>query len=214
MIRFPDRTVEPRRVFCIGRNYGDHIAEMGAALDDSCIIFMKPATCLVASGGTVALPRDRGVVHHELEMVAAIGAAGREIVRDDALDHVAGISLGIDLTLRELQATLRSKGRPWELAKAFDRSAPIGEFVPIGDGVQPGRVELRLEINGEMHQQGTTASMIYPLEQLIEILSRTWELLPGDLVFTGTPAGVGPVNPGDVLVAESPQIGRFSWTCK
>jgi 2-keto-4-pentenoate hydratase/2-oxohepta-3-ene-1,7-dioic acid hydratase in catechol pathway len=205
--------VEPRRVFCIGRNYGDHIAEMGAALDDSCIIFMKPATCLIPDGGSVALPRDRGVVHHELEMVAVIGSAGREIDRDSALGHVAGLSLGIDLTLRELQATLRNKGRPWELAKAFDQSAPIGEFVPLGNGVQPGAVDLRLDINGEMHQQGSTASMIYPLEQLIEILSRTWELLPGDLVFTGTPAGVGPVNPGDTLVATSPQIGRFSWTC-
>jgi len=213
MIRFPDRTLEPRRVFCIGRNYGDHIAEMGAALDDSCIIFMKPATCLVPAGGMVTLPRDQGVVHHELELVAAIGTAGKGIHRDSSLGHVAGVSLGIDLTLRELQATLRNKGRPWALAKAFDQSAPLGDFVPLGEGLQPGAVEMRLEVNGEMHQQGSTASMIFPLEQLIEILSRTWALLPGDLIFTGTPAGVGPVNPGDILVAESPQIGRFEWTC-
>jgi 2-keto-4-pentenoate hydratase/2-oxohepta-3-ene-1,7-dioic acid hydratase in catechol pathway len=214
MLRFPHGLVEPRRVFCIGRNYGDHISEMGAALDDSCIIFMKPATSLVLPGQPVTLPRGRGVVHHELEMVAAIGTAGQEIHRDAALSHVRGISLGLDLTLREMQTGLRNKGRPWELAKAFDHSAPIGDFVELGPAANPAAVRMRLEVNGEVHQQGTTADMLFPLEQLIEILSRTWELLPGDLIFTGTPAGVGPVEPGDTMTVESPQIGRFSWTCE
>lgn len=210
MLRLPHGTVEPRRVFCIGRNYGDHISEMGAALDDSCIIFMKPSTSLVPAGTTVTLPRGQGVVHHELEMVAVIGTAGKNIGREDAPGHVSGISLGIDLTLREMQSGLRNKGRPWELCKAFDQSAPIGDFVEA----DPAAVKMRLEINGEMHQQGRTANMLFPLETLIEILSRTWELLPGDLIYTGTPAGVGPVVPGDTLVAESPQIGRFTWTCE
>ncbi len=213
MLRFPQGLVKPCRVFCIGRNYGGHISEMGAAMDDSCIIFMKPATSLVLPGEPVALPRGRGVVHHELEMVAAIGTAGKEIHRDAALSHVMGISLGLDLTLREVQTGLRNKGRPWELAKAFDRSAPIGDFVESGPAVNPAAVQMRLEVNGEVRQQGTTADMLFPLEQLIEILSRTWELLPGDLVFTGTPAGVGPVVPGDTMTVESPQIGRFSWEC-
>ena len=214
MLRLPHGTVEPRRVFCIGRNYGDHISEMGAALDDSCIIFMKPSTCLVPTGTAVTLPRGQGVVHHELEMVAAIGTAGKNIHRDKAEAHIMGITLGIDLTLREVQTGLRNKGRPWELAKAFDQSAPIGDFVELGPEIDLTAVQMRLEINGEMHQQGTTADMLFSLAQLIEILSRTWELLPGDLIFTGTPAGVGPVVPGDTLVAESPQIGRFTWTCE
>jgi 2-keto-4-pentenoate hydratase/2-oxohepta-3-ene-1,7-dioic acid hydratase in catechol pathway len=214
MLRFPHGTVEPRRVFCIGRNYGSHISEMGAALDDSCIIFMKPATSLVPAGHQVTLPRDQGAIHHELEMVAAIGTAGKNIHRDGALSHVMGLSLGIDLTLREVQSGLRNKGRPWELCKAFDQSAPIGDFVAMGTGVDPAAIQMNLIVNGERHQHGSSADMIYPLERLIEILSGTWELLPGDLIYTGTPAGVGPVKPGDTLVAESPQIGRFSWTCK
>jgi len=200
MLRFPQGTVIPARVFCIGRNYGDHISEMGAAPDDSCVVFMKPSSSLVPAGTEVALPRGRGEVHHELEMVALIGEGKR----------VAGISLGIDLTLRDLQAGLKKGGRPWELSKAFDQSAPIGDtFVEV----DPAAVEMRLTVNGTVRQQGSTADMLFPLERLIEILGRTWKLLPGDLIFTGTPSGVGSIVPGDVLVAESPQIGSFSWTC-
>lgn len=213
MLRFPHGTVEPRRVFCIGRNYGDHIGEMGAALNDGCVIFMKPATSLVPVGDPVTLPRGLGVVHHELEMVAAIGTAGKNIHRNVASSHIMGISLGIDLTLREVQSGLKNKGRPWELSKAFDQSAPLGDFVEVGSKANPAAVEMRLEVNGELRQEGNTGNMLFPLEQLIEILSRTWELLPGDLVFTGTPAGVGPVVAGDTLTVESPQIGRFTWTC-
>ena len=191
--------MEPRRVFCIGRNYGGHISEMGNAPDDSCVVFMKPATSLVPAGETITLPRGRGVVHHELEMVAAIGGGNR----------IAGISLGIDLTLRDLQAGLKKGGRPWELSKAFDQSAPIGDFVDA----DPAAVEMRLEVNGELRQQGSTAAMLFPLDRLATILGRTWKLLPGDLIFTGTPSGVGPVKPGDTLTVESPRIGRFSWKC-
>jgi 2-keto-4-pentenoate hydratase/2-oxohepta-3-ene-1,7-dioic acid hydratase in catechol pathway len=200
MLRLPHGTVEPARVFCIGRNYGDHISEMGAAPDDSCVVFMKPATSLVPAGGPVTLPRGVGEIHHELEMVAAIGEGGQ----------VAGLSLGIDLTLRDLQTGLKKGGKPWELSKAFDQSAPIGtDFVEA----DPAAVDMRLMVNGDIRQQGTTANMIFPLERLVEILGRTWKLLPGDLIFTGTPSGVGPISPGDVLVAESPQLGSFTWTC-
>jgi 2-keto-4-pentenoate hydratase/2-oxohepta-3-ene-1,7-dioic acid hydratase in catechol pathway len=210
MLRFPHGSVEPRRVFCIGRNYGDHISEMGGAPDDSCVVFMKPATSLVPAGDPVELPRGQGSVHHELEMVAAIGRGGKNIGRKTALSHVTGISLGIDLTLRDLQAGLKKGGKPWELSKAFDRSAPIGDFLEA----DPAGVEMRLLVNGELRQEGCTANMLFPLERLVEILSRTWELLPGDLIFTGTPAGVGPVEPGDAITVESPQIGRFEWACR
>ncbi len=199
MLRFPHGTLEPQRVFCIGRNYGDHISEMGNTPDDSCVVFMKPATSLVLAGEPLTLPRGAGSVHHELEMVALIGDGHR----------IAGISLGIDMTLRDLQTELKKGGRPWELSKAFDQSAPIGDFVEA----DPAAVEMRLEVNGKIRQQGKTADMLFPLERLITILGRTWKLLPGDLIFTGTPSGVGPINAGDTLTVESPTIGRFSWNC-
>ena len=201
---------EPRRVFCIGRNYPDHIREMGAVDDGECVVFLKPPTSLVPYGRVVQLPRGRGAVHHELELVVVLGAGGREVPRDRALGLVAGATLGLDLTLRDVQAGLKERRLPWELSKAFDGSAPLGRWVTI-DGLDLGAVELSCRVNGVLRQQGNTAQMLFPVERLIEIVSRTWELLPGDLIFTGTPSGVGPVVAGDELVGESPQLGPCAW---
>jgi 2-keto-4-pentenoate hydratase/2-oxohepta-3-ene-1,7-dioic acid hydratase in catechol pathway len=199
------------RIFCIGRNYAEHIRELGDAAAAQCIVFMKPHTSLVPAGQPVPIPRDRGVVHHELELVLVIGTGGRRIPAARALAHVCAVTLGIDLTLRELQGRLKQTGSPWELCKAFDHSAPIGDPVPCRPELDLGNIELRLRINGELRQSGNTRDMLYPHARLIEILSETWELLPGDLIYTGTPPGVGAVKAGDLLEAESPQIGRFSW---
>jgi acylpyruvate hydrolase len=207
---FIDLPYAPRRVFCIGRNYAAHIAEMGAADDDACVVFMKPPTSLVPCGEPVQLPRGVGAVHHEVELVVALGAGGRQVPADRARELVAAATLGLDLTLRDLQDGLKERGRPWELAKAFDASAPLGRWVDAA-GLDLGAVELSCRVNGELRQQGSTAQMLFPVERLIEILSRTWELLPGDVIFTGTPAGVGPVLPGDEVAAESPQLGSWSW---
>ncbi|MGH8457799.1 MAG: fumarylacetoacetate hydrolase family protein [Nevskiales bacterium] len=202
------------RIFCIGRNYAEHIRELGERVDPGagqCIVFMKPYTSLVPEGQTVIIPSNRGAVHHELELVLEIGTGGSRIPAAHALEHVGAVTLGIDLTLRELQGRLKKTGSPWELCKAFDHSAPIGSLVPYRDDIDLGNIDLRLRVNGELRQAGNTRDMLFPVPRLIEILSETWRLLPGDLIYTGTPAGVGPLGAGDMMVAESPQIGRFSW---
>ena len=198
------------RIFCIGRNYAEHVAELGNAPDGDCLVFMKPASCIVPAGETIHLPRGRGPVHHEAELVLRIGEAGRDIAEDDALRHVDAYGLGLDLTLRELQSALKSRGAPWELAKAFDASAPMGPLQPRGDeDFSSLRFELR--VNGEIRQRGDTAQMLFPVPRLIAILSASWTLLPGDLVYTGTPAGVAALNSGDELVLDSKSTGPSRW---
>jgi len=203
--------LEPRRVFCIGCNYDAHIKEMGSRDSDKCVIFMKPPTSLVPVGHPVVIPKGHGPVHHEVELVVVIGKGGRGIAAEDARGHLAGITLGLDMTLREVQARIKQNGHPWELCKAFDCSAPLGEVVPLRAEHDLADIEMRCAVNGELRQEGNTRDMLFPAAQLIEILSNTWELLPGDLVYTGTPPGVGPVESGDTITIESLQIGQFSW---
>lgn len=200
------------RIFCIGRNYAEHIRELGNEHTDECIVFIKPHTCQVPTGHDVPIPADRGSVHHELELVIVIGKPGRKIPASEALGHVSGFTLGIDLTLRDLQARLKKAGSPWERCKAFDHSAPIGDVMPYRGDVDLGNIDMTLKVNGQIRQSGNSRDMLFPIPRLIETLSMTWQLLPGDLIYTGTPPGVGPVAPGDQTVLESPQIGRFSWS--
>lgn len=200
------------RIFCIGRNYAEHIRELGNADTAQCIVFMKPSTSLVFAGQPVIIPQDRGAVHHELELVLQIGREGARIPTALALEHISAITLGIDLTLRELQGQLKKSGSPWESCKAFDHSAPIGEFRPWHGAPDLADIDLQLRVNGSSRQSGNTRDMLFPIPRLIEILSQTWRLLPGDLIYTGTPSGVGPLVAGDIVEVESPQIGRFSWS--
>ena len=140
-----------------------------------------------------------------------IGEGGKDIAAGDALGRVAGITLGLDMTLREVQTRIKQNGHPWELCKAFDCSAPLGDIVPLQASHDLAAIEMRCAVNGELRQEGNTRDMLFPVEQLVEIISRTWELMPGDLIYTGTPPGVGPVEPGDTVTVESPQAGCFSW---
>lgn len=203
------------RIFCIGKNYAEHVEELahlGHAPDGECVIFMKPATCIVPAGETIELPRGKGGVHHEAELVVLLTGGGRDIPEEHALENVAGITLGLDLTLRELQTGLKDKGKPWELAKAFDSSAPLGDWKPyLEQDLQ--KLEFKLHVNGELRQHGRTEQMLYPVARQIHILSQTWALLPGDVIYTGTPKGVGPLRPGDKLLLEGAGLGRFEWTC-
>lgn len=199
------------RVFCIGRNYAEHVKEMGAPKPAEPVMFMKPATSLVPEGEPLALPQGQGSVHHEMELVVAIGREGRDIAREQALTCVAGVTLGIDLTLRDLQSRLKRVGQPWERAKSFDGSAPIGKFTVWSGQMDIQNIEMRCTVNGVPRQQGNTRDMLFPVAEIIAFLSRHWRLLPGDLIFTGTPAGVGPLASGDRITLESPQIGGFSW---
>lgn len=203
------------RIFCIGKNYAEHVAELahlGHAPDGECVVFMKPVSALVEEGRSLVLPKGRGSIHHEAELVVQLTGGGRDIPEDEALDCVAGFTLGLDLTLRELQTELKNKGKPWELAKAFDGSAPLGDIRPyLDEDLQ--QLEFTCRVNGELRQHGRTSEMLYPVARQIRILSQTWALEPGDIVYTGTPKGVGPLVPGDEIVLDSPAIGRFAWTC-
>ena len=197
------------RIFCIGRNYAKHVAELGEPASDDCVIFMKPASCRVAAGDDVSLPRDRGAIHHEAEVVVRIGRGGKDIAETRALAHVDAVTLGLDLTLRDLQNRLKRAGAPWELCKAFEHSAPLGDWQPVPDNLQSLRFECR--VNEELRQSGDTADMLFPVARLIAILSATWTLAPGDMIFTGTPEGVGPLNPGDKVSLTADRLGAFSW---
>ena len=203
------------RIFCIGKNYADHVAELahlGHAPDGECVVFLKPASAIVEEGQPIVLPKGRGSIHHEAELVVMLTGGGRDIPQKEALDCVAGITLGLDLTLRDLQTELKNKGKPWELAKAFDGAAPLGDVQPYLDQ-KLQKMEFTCHVNGQLRQHGKTAEMLYPVAQQISILSQTWALEPGDLIYTGTPKGVGPLLPGDEIVLEGRGLGRYSWKC-
>ena len=201
------------RVFCIGRNYAEHAKEMNAPKPAEPVVFMKPATSLVPEGEPLVLPRGRGGVHHEMELVIALDREGRDIPVDRALDCVVGVTLGIDLTLRDLQSKLKQAGQPWELAKSFDGSAAIGRFTSWPAEFDFQNLEMRCTVNGVLRQQGNTRDMLFPVAEIISFLSRHWRLLPGDLIYTGTPAGVGPLVPGDTIMLEATGLGPFGWAC-
>ncbi len=203
------------RIFCIGKNYADHVAELahlGHQPDGECVVFMKPASCIVPVGEPIVLPRNAGSIHHEAELVVLLTGGGRDIAEQEALDCVAGITLGLDLTLRDLQTQLKNKGKPWELAKAFDGAAPLGEFQPFLDQDLQA-LSFTCHVNGVLRQTGNTAHMLYSVARQVSILSQTWALLPGDAIYTGTPAGVGPLLAGDEIVLEGPGLGQYQWSC-
>ena len=201
-----------QRIFCIGRNYSEHIKELGNTPDEAFVVFMKPPSCIVPQGKPIALPRGRGSVHHEAELVVRLSGGGAGIAESAALSHIDHITLGLDLTLRDLQNELKKKGSPWELAKAFDQAAPLGEWKPYhGQDLQA--LEFSFHVNGALRQHGRTRDMLFSVARQIHILSKTWALADGDIIYTGTPAGVGPLQPGDRLVLESAEIGKFEWNC-
>lgn len=192
-----------RRIFCVARNYAEHAREMGSdPVREPPFFFTKPADAVVASGALLAFPPRTANLHHEVELVVAIGRGGADIPAGQVDgDHIFGYAVGIDLTRRDLQAAAKAKGQPWDMAKGFDNSAPVGPISPLSrTGVMTrGRIELR--VNGEVRQSGDIADMIWHIPEIVQELSAFVELAPGDLIFTGTPAGVGPVVRGDRLEA-------------
>jgi fumarylpyruvate hydrolase len=192
-----------RRVYCIGRNYADHATEMTATSQTARLEppfhFLKPADN-VTQRTDVPYPPRTALLHHEVELVAAIGASGADVPVDDALDLVVAYGVGIDLTRRDLQQEARATGKPWECGKAFDFAAPLSPLVPVSDIGHPDAARIWLDVNGGPRQAGDIAQMTTSVAGLVAYLSRLSELRPGDLVFTGTPAGVGPLEPGDEAV--------------
>ena len=193
------------RVYCVGRNYEDHAKEMGFTGREPPFFFLKPADALlvVPEGelGSMPYPSLTKNLHHEVELVAAIGTGGRDIKAEDAMKHVWGYAVGLDMTRRDLQNDMKKQGRPWCIGKAFEYSAPIGSLVPAAAAGDITQAAIALEVNGVVRQRSTTEKLIWSIAETIAHLSIAWELQPGDLIFTGTPEGVGAVVTGDEMVA-------------
>lgn len=196
------------RIYCVGRNYADHAREMGGDPDrEPPFFFMKPANSVVPSGASLAYPVGTKDVHHEIELVAAIGKGGRNIAVAQALDHVWGYAVGLDMTRRDIQGEAKKMGRPWDMGKGFDESAPISALRPASEIGHPAKGAITLKVNGELRQSGDLAMQIWSLPEQIAYLSNLVTLQPGDLIFSGTPAGVGPIQPGDKLEGHVDGVG-------
>jgi 2-keto-4-pentenoate hydratase/2-oxohepta-3-ene-1,7-dioic acid hydratase in catechol pathway len=188
------------KVVCVGRNYADHAKELNNPIPKQPLLFIKPATAAVAMEEVISIPSDKGECHHELEMAVLIGQRLMNCSVEQARQAVAGVGLGLDLTLRDIQAGLKEKGQPWERAKAFDGSCPLSVFLKP-DVIDLHNASLQLSINDELRQSGNTADMLFSVVDLLTDISQVFTLLPGDVVLTGTPAGVGPLLDGDQLKA-------------
>lgn len=199
------------RVYCVGRNYAAHAREMGQDEREAPFFFSKPADA-PTQAEAVAYPPATAELHHEVELVVALGRGGCDIAEQAALEHVFGYAVGVDLTRRDLQAEAKRQGRPWDLAKGFDESAPLSEIVPAADCGHPGHGRIELSVDGQNRQRGDLAEMIWPVAAIIATLSRYFTLQPGDLVFTGTPEGVGPLAPGAVVACHIEGITAHHFT--
>jgi len=204
-----------RRIYCIGRNYGAHAREMGHDPDrEPPFWFAKPADAIVPSGSVIDYPPRTENLHHEIELVVAIGKAGADVAVGDALEHVYGYAVGIDLTRRDLQKEAKSQGRPWVTAKGFDQSAPVSALHTVQDVGHPASGRIWLSVNGEIRQQGDLNELIWSVAEAVAELSTLFALSPGDLIFTGTPAGVGPVIVGDQIAGSIDGIDEIKITIK
>jgi len=200
------------RIFCIGRNYAAHAVEMGHDPDREPPFFFFKHPSNLAVGGEFPYPAKTADVHHEIEMVVALGKGGTDIAVADALDHVYGYAVGLDMTRRDLQAEAKKMGRPWDVAKSFEHSAPCGPVVPASCIGHPSEGAITLDVNGTRRQQGDLNQMIWKVPEMIAILSQYFTLRPGDLIMSGTPSGVGAVQRGDVMHGQVAGVGEITVT--
>ena len=187
------------KIVCVGRNYAEHAKELNNPIPKQPLLFIKPATAAVNVSPAFSIPQHLGECHHELEMAVLIGNTLTNADEDSALHAIAGLGLGLDLTLRDVQSKLKEKGQPWERAKAFDGSCPLSDFIPFDKHTDLQNINLRLVRNGQVQQQGNSRDMLFAVLPLLCEISNSFTLLPGDVVMTGTPAGVGPLQVGDRL---------------
>ena len=203
------------RIYCVGRNYAEHAREMGHDPNrEPPFFFMKAANSVVQSGSTIGYPVQTKDVHHEIEMVVAIGKGGKNIPVEKALEHVWGYGVGLDMTRRDIQTEAKKMGRPWEMGKSFDESAPLSELKPASQVGHPAKGAVWLKVNGQVKQQGDISQMIWSVPEQIAYLSGLVTLQPGDLIFSGTPAGVGPVKSGDKLEGHVDGVGDLKVSYK
>ncbi len=213
-ISFSDGSIKtPGKIICVGRNYAKHIEEMQSERTSDPVLFLKPNSALHPIDKPLPLFRDVGAIHHEIELAVCIGKTASNITEADAAEYIAGYGLALDLTLRDMQAKAKQGGLPWAVAKGFDHACPISPFVPAAQIPDPQQLNLVLKINGEERQHGTTAHMLFQIPKLLAYASRFFTFEDGDLLLTGTPAGVGPLIPGDNIEAHIDQIGTFTTQC-
>ncbi len=201
----------PTRIFCIGRNYVEHAKELENKIPTKPVIFMKPFTSLVPDGCKIQYPKHGKDLHYEAELVVVVGKEGQPSSLDQVISFIKGISIGLDLTLRDIQNDLKKKGLPWEVSKSFEQSAAVGLFVQVSQNEDLEKIEFKCFVNRKLRQIGNSKNMIFPIKKIVFEISRIWNLLPGDLIYTGTPKGVGSLNNGDVITVESELIGSFNW---
>lgn len=190
------------KILCLGRNYAEHAKEMNSDIPDEPVVFLKPSSSIISDGEDVVMPSISQEMHHEVELVVAVGKRGKNIPLADAGSYAAAYAVGLDMTLRDLQSTAKKNGLPWTVSKGFDTSAPISMFVPADVVKDSTKLTLRCSVNGVIRQESSTRHMIFSVEHIISYLSTIFTLERGDLIFTGTPEGVGRVQPGDVIEAE------------
>ena len=203
------------RIYCVGRNYAEHAKEMGHDPNrEPPFFFMKAPTSIVQSGSTIAYPVGTKDVHHEIEMVVAIGKGGKNIPVDKALEHVWGYGVGLDMTRRDIQGEAKKMGRPWEMGKSFDESAPASPIRAASEIGHPSKGKIWVKVNGQVKQEGDISQMIWSVPEQINYLSSLITLQAGDLIFSGTPAGVGPIKAGDKLEGHVDGVGDLMVTYK
>lgn len=209
-VKLDGRDIPVGKVVCIGRNYAEHIKELGNQTPDKPVIFIKPASAIVPSGGTIVIPNYSDDCHHEIELAVLIGQSAKNVTAAEAPGYVSGYAVALDLTLRDVQSAQKSKGLPWEIAKAFDTSCPISDFVPAGQVTDPQKLQLKLTVSGEVRQDGNTRDMMRSIAELIAAASSYFTLEEGDILLTGTPSGVGRIASGDQLEASIEQVGKLN----
>ena len=197
------------KILCLGRNYTEHAREMKSEPPKFPIVFLKPSTALLHNGGGIKIPPFSNELHHEVELVVLIGKECQNIAPDDAWSHIAGYGVGLDMTLRDVQSKAKKRGLPWTTAKGFDTSAPISTIAEKSAVLNPGELSISLKVNGKTRQNSNTSKMIFPIDHVVSYLSSIFTLEQGDLIFTGTPEGVGAVVPGDILEAKLESVGSL-----
>ncbi len=197
------------KIICLGQNYLDHIRELGSKVPDRAVIFCKPPCSLLANGGVIEIPEYSNDCHHELELALLVGKTGKHIQEKDALSYLAGYGVALDLTLRDIQSEQKSRGLPWEIAKGFDTSCPISDFIPADKVSDPNNLELKLKVNGDIRQHGNTNQMMRSVEKIVAEISNFFTLETGDIILTGTPAGVSRIQSGDHLEGTIEQVGSL-----
>ena len=190
------------KIFCLGRNYIEHAKEMKSEVPTQPIIFLKPQSAIIHDGETIIKPKISNELHHEVELVVVISKKGKHIQKNDAFNYILGYAIGLDMTLRDVQSEAKEKGLPWTLAKGFDTSAPVSDIIPADKIPNPHNLTISCSVNGVIRQKSSTSKMIFTIDNIIEYVSSIFTLERGDLIFTGTPEGVGEVKPGDRITAE------------